>query len=180
MRYLWIHVIENTEEPTLAGIGWNVTKEISSLYFTVPKSIWKLQGNLERGWERDGIKAFHTTKLITGYSIWCSSNSFSLFHSTRGTQFCERVSTENIWACSPRGTGKEKKPTSLTNCKCTDGIRFTMEFTMENAQEIQQNFYKPNVELSDPILCGEFLNPAFKCQHCYNPVSGIMAVTVLF
>lgn len=59
-----------------------------------------------------------------------------------------RVSTENIWAGSPRGTGKEKKPASLTNCKCTDSIESTMEFTMENAQEIQQNFYKPNIELS--------------------------------
>lgn len=59
--YLWIHVIENTEESTLAGIGWNMTKKISTLDFTIPKSIRKLQCNLERERERDGIKEFHST-----------------------------------------------------------------------------------------------------------------------
>lgn len=55
-----------------------------------------------------------------------------------------------------------------------------MEFTIENAEEIQQNFYKPNVELTDPHPVWGFLNLAFKFQHCYNVVSGITSVTVLF
>lgn len=45
--YLGAHVIEHSEEPSLAGTGRNVAKKVSALNFTVPKSIWKLQGDLE-------------------------------------------------------------------------------------------------------------------------------------
>lgn len=136
----------------------------------------------ERVRERYGIKAFHTTKLITGYGICCSSNPFSLFYSIRDTQFYERVSTENIWACSPKGD-RERKKMLVSKIANAQIIKFTMEFTIENTQEIEQYFYKPNIEVSDLHVGGWgwwCLNLAFKFQHCYNPVSGITSVTVLF
>lgn len=100
--YLWIHVIEDAKKSTLAGIGWNMAKKISSLNFTVPKSIRKLQGDLERKKERGN-------RISSYYRTQNCSNSFALLHSIRGIQFCKGVSEKIVWACSPRGTRWEIK-----------------------------------------------------------------------
>lgn len=52
--YLGIHVIEHGEESPLAGTGRDVSKKVSPLNFTVPKPVWKLQGDLESEREEAG------------------------------------------------------------------------------------------------------------------------------
>lgn len=55
---------------------------------------------------------------------------------------------QNIWACSPKGD-RERKKMLVSKIANAQIIKFTMEFTIENTQEIEQNFYKPNIEVSD-------------------------------
>lgn len=55
--YLGIHVIEHSEKPPLAGARRYVTKKVSPLNFTVPKSVRELQGNLESEQERERVRS---------------------------------------------------------------------------------------------------------------------------
>jgi len=48
--------------------------------------------------------------------------------------------------------GKKMPVSQIANAQTLSNSK--MEFTMENAQEIQQNFYKPNTELSNPLPRG--------------------------
>lgn len=43
---LWIHVVEDTEHPSLVRTRWDVTKVVGPLDFFVPESVWEPKSDL--------------------------------------------------------------------------------------------------------------------------------------
>lgn len=103
-------------------------------------------------------------------------NSFSLFHSIRGIQFCKGISTKNVWACSPRGTGREIKLKSQ-KLKTKSSSQFNSLWKMLKFGRVFTNLMQ-NSEITHSGW--RSLNLAFRFPHCYCLVSGITSVTILF